>query len=131
VDIFRACHPLAREYTFRRPGLAPSRLDRAYVPPALVGETVSVWHVATTSDHSALCASFRGVLAAGPPPPPQLPGHTGSLMFPSCQSRSLALSSRLSGRPLWQTGHREFLLPCGGMPQRSRFSGIFAPASPR
>jgi hypothetical protein len=69
VDVFRVCHPLAREYTFRRPGLAPSRLDRAYIPPFLLSDVVSVWHVATTSDHSALCASFRGALAAAPPPP--------------------------------------------------------------
>jgi hypothetical protein len=101
VDVFRACHPLAREYTFRRPGLAPSRLDRAYIPPTLLSDVVSVWHVATTSDHSALCASFRGVLAAGPPPLPHLPGLTGSSTFPSCRSRSLAHSSRLSGRTLW------------------------------
>ncbi len=71
VDSFRACHPAAREYTFRRPGVAPSRLDRAYLPASLLPSLVSVWHPATTSDHAALCLSFSGSLGGrGLPPPP-------------------------------------------------------------
>ncbi len=36
LDCFRHFHPSAREYTFCRPGVAPSRLDRAYVPGPLL-----------------------------------------------------------------------------------------------
>jgi hypothetical protein len=50
VDSFRFCHPQDREYTFRRPGVAPSRLDRAYVHGAYLSLVGAVWHVATTSD---------------------------------------------------------------------------------
>jgi exonuclease III len=72
VDCFRHFHPSVREYTFRRPGVAPSRLDRAYVPPLLLPSVSSVAHLPTTSDHAALLVSFRtplGVQMASPPPP--------------------------------------------------------------
>jgi hypothetical protein len=73
VDGFRFCHPGAREYTFWRPGVAPSRLDRAYIPGPLIHEVVSMWRVATTSHHSSLCVSFGGALARLPPSSPPTP----------------------------------------------------------
>jgi hypothetical protein len=72
INSFRFCHPGDREYTLRRPGVAPSRLDRAYVPGTHLPLIGAVCQVPTTSDHSALCLSFKGSLAAALPasPPP-------------------------------------------------------------
>ncbi len=44
VDSFRASHPAAREYRFRRPGVVPSRLDRAYLLPAFSGVGLAHCH---------------------------------------------------------------------------------------
>jgi hypothetical protein len=71
VDSFRHCHPNAKENIFRRPGVAPSCLDRAYLPGHYFSSLLSVRNVATTSDHAALCLSFGGVLARHLAPPPQ------------------------------------------------------------
>jgi hypothetical protein len=73
VDSFRFCHPQDREYTFRRPGVALSHLDRDYVPGAYLHLMGAVWHEATILDHSALCLSFKGSLSASPPAPPPPP----------------------------------------------------------
>ena len=51
VDGFRALHPIALEFTWSRPRLSPSRLDRIYVPPHLASLLQEVSHEATLSDH--------------------------------------------------------------------------------
>ncbi len=72
LDAFRHFHPSAREYTFCWPGAAPSRLDRAYIPRALLASVVSVSHLETTSDHAALVVSFAGSpLGQRTPPSPE------------------------------------------------------------
>jgi hypothetical protein len=42
VDSFRFCHPGDKEYTFHRLGVAPSRLDRAYVPGAYLPSLIEI-----------------------------------------------------------------------------------------
>ncbi len=71
LDCFRHFHPSAREYTFRRPGVAPSRLDRAYVLGPLLSSVSAMRQLSSTSDHAALLVSFGtplGVQMASPPP---------------------------------------------------------------
>jgi hypothetical protein len=60
LDAFRHFHSSAREYTFCRPGVAPSWLDKAYIPRALLASVVSMSHLATTSDYATLVVSFAG-----------------------------------------------------------------------
>ena len=50
-DAFRNEHPRKEEYTFYRPGSAPSRLDRSYIPGGLLDNLLNVCHVSSLSDH--------------------------------------------------------------------------------
>ena len=71
VDAYPSMHGLPA-FTFRRRGMAGSRLDRAYLPGPLAAGLVAVDHVASLSDHSALVVRLRGGLGVpSPPPPPQ------------------------------------------------------------
>ena len=54
IDTFRFCYPMKREYTFFRPGCAPSRLDRIYVSAGLEEGINCVSHIASLSDHSGV-----------------------------------------------------------------------------
>jgi len=54
VDTFRVKFPYKEEFTFFRAGCAPSRLDRFYVSAELMGEVLSVSHVASLSDHCGI-----------------------------------------------------------------------------
>ena len=54
TDAWTHLHPGVVEFTFFRRGVAPSRLDRIYVPGHLVSEIQSIRHQATTSDHRAV-----------------------------------------------------------------------------
>ena len=51
LDIFRTIYPVCSEYTFFRPHITPSRLDRVYITPELLKEVNSVQHLASLSDH--------------------------------------------------------------------------------
>ena len=51
VDSFRAQFPVKHEFTFFRASCAPSRL---YIPAGLVGEVLSVTHMASLSDHCGI-----------------------------------------------------------------------------
>ena len=70
VDAYPLLHPLPA-FTFRRRGMAGSRLDRAYLPGRLVGWLESVEHVAAVSDHAALYVQLQGGLGAVVPPQPR------------------------------------------------------------
>ena len=50
-DAFRILYPHKIEYTWHRPGLSSSRIDRTYVPKHLVQKVLSVNHYRTLSDH--------------------------------------------------------------------------------
>ena len=54
TDSFRYCYPNKQEFTFFRPGSAPSRLDRIYVSPILKSQIIDVSHVASLADHSGV-----------------------------------------------------------------------------
>ena len=69
VDAYPILHRLPA-FTFRRRGVAGSRLDRAYLPGHLAGRLVAVDHVASLSDHSALVVRLRGGLGVISPPRP-------------------------------------------------------------
>ena len=47
------------DFTWIRPGLRPSRLDRFYVPPALKSLTLSVQHILHLSDHKAVIVQLH------------------------------------------------------------------------
>ena len=51
LDGFRFLHPRKEEFTFFRPGSAPSRLDRFYLSSNLSPNIKNVGHIATLSDH--------------------------------------------------------------------------------
>ncbi len=70
VDAYPLLHPLPA-FTFRRRGMAGSRLDRAYLPGRLVGWLESVEHVAAVPDHAALYVQLQGGLGAVVPPQPR------------------------------------------------------------
>ena len=58
-DVFRLEFPRKEEYTFFRPGRAPSRLDRIYISRTLVGENSGIQHVASLSDHCGVQVVIR------------------------------------------------------------------------
>jgi hypothetical protein len=76
VDSFRFCHPQDREYTFIRPGVAPSLMSLGPICPWW--ERCGMWLSLRT--HSALYLSFKGSLSVSLPPFPLPPSHTGSSM---------------------------------------------------
>ena len=51
LDLFRYFYPTKAEYTFHRPNVSASRLDRVYVSETLVNKVTTVKHVASLSDH--------------------------------------------------------------------------------
>ena len=53
-DPFRVLNPFKNEFTFFRPGCAASRLDRFYVSKQLETDILSVKHIPSLSDHSAV-----------------------------------------------------------------------------
>ncbi len=130
VDCFRHFHPSVRQYTFRRPGVAPSRLDRAYVPPLLLSSVSSVTHLPTTSDH-AVGLLWDSLGSASGLPPPLVLSHTGSSTPPSWLNQTLDLSLRLNGWRSSAAGLRPLWPPPGGMRSPSPFSGTSAKDSPK
>ena len=50
-DAFRIQHPNTSEFTFYRASCAPSRLDRVYIPPHLLGSLMSTSHHPGLADH--------------------------------------------------------------------------------
>ena len=59
ADFFRAHFPRKQEYTFFRASCAPSRLDRFYGSVKLVGDVVSVSHIASLSDHCGILVRIK------------------------------------------------------------------------
>ena len=51
IDSFRFLYPDRLDFTFFRPGCAPSRLDRFYVSSFIQQEVVDASHIASLSDH--------------------------------------------------------------------------------
>ena len=51
TDVFRHVNPGKAEFTFFRPNVSPSRLDRIYITTELLNEVTSVEHIASLSDH--------------------------------------------------------------------------------
>ena len=54
---YKDCHEilnLPSDFTFYRNGLAPSRLDRVYIPEYLVSQILNLEYLPTTSDHKAV-----------------------------------------------------------------------------
>ena len=64
TDMFRSLHPQAIEFTFYRPHLSPSRLDRIYAPNNLKELVSSVQHMSLLSDHKALILELNIPAAA-------------------------------------------------------------------
>ena len=60
-DSFNHVNPGIQEYTYHRRGVAPSRLDRAYIPEHLVGELEEAYHQATLSDHRAIVVKLNRI----------------------------------------------------------------------
>jgi len=60
-DSFNHVNPGIQEYTYHRRGVAPSRLDRAYIPEHLVGELEEAYHQATLSDHRAIVVKLKRI----------------------------------------------------------------------
>ena len=58
IDVFRLKCPKKREYTFFRPGTAPSRLDKFYVSRQLLNN-INIRHIASLSDHSAVFLNIK------------------------------------------------------------------------
>ena len=58
VDAFRFKCPNKREYTFFRPGKAPSRLDKFFISRQLL-ENINVRHIASLSDHCAVLLKIK------------------------------------------------------------------------
>ena len=58
VDAFRFEFPQKQEYTFFRPGVAASRLDRFYVPRQL-SNSLHVSHLPSLSDHCATLLKIK------------------------------------------------------------------------
>ena len=58
-DAFRHEHPQTEEFTFFRPGSAPSRLDRFYVPGGLLQNLSNVCHVSSLSDHCGVMMTLK------------------------------------------------------------------------
>jgi len=54
TDVYRSFHPTNKEFTFFRPGCAPSRLDRFYCSPCLINDIMKIEHIASLSDHCAV-----------------------------------------------------------------------------
>ena len=69
-DGFRVLHPQVVEFTFNRPHMTPTRLDRVYLPGHLRNLVLSVEHFSLLSDHRALSIELD-VEAAGPTPRPE------------------------------------------------------------
>ena len=67
-DAYRSLHPLASaaDFTFYRPSVSRSRLDRAYLSPKVRSELESMSHEPGLGDHAILVVS----LAAPAPDPP-------------------------------------------------------------
>ena len=59
IDLFRKYYPDVTSYTFSRPHLSRSRLDRIYVPEYLSNLTVDIEHLPSFSDHKFVFASFK------------------------------------------------------------------------
>ena len=57
-DVFRHCHPNAKEFTFFRANAAPSRLDRFYLSCDMLQGVNLVEHVASLSDHCGVLAEL-------------------------------------------------------------------------
>ena len=53
-DVFRFVYPRKREYTFHRPHVASSRLDRMYISRILLPKATKIEHVASISDHNGV-----------------------------------------------------------------------------
>ena len=51
TDVYRHLHPSKIEFTFFRPHVAASRLDRVYVAAELLIDVYTVQHIASLSDH--------------------------------------------------------------------------------
>lgn len=72
-DGFRVLHPEVIDFTFYRPHLTPSRLDRVYLPGHLKDLAISVDHFSLLSDHKALSIELN--IAAGVNSPRTQPSY--------------------------------------------------------
>ena len=70
TDGFRKLHPNEIEFTFSRPYMSPSRLDRVYLPPRWEGKVISVSHFPTLSDHKGVLITLEGTPPPRDPKPP-------------------------------------------------------------
>ena len=66
VDILRFFYPSRKEFTFHRPGCAPSRLDRVYASNGLVENVSDVNHIASLGDHCAVHVKINMDISAAP-----------------------------------------------------------------
>ena len=104
TDAFLKLHPHAPpSFTFHRRGCAQSRLDRAYLPPALSPLLMSASHVTSLSDHSALFLTLKTVVKKASPPPRQCSHH-----------RTLFHHLQKCGQTCWQPGPMVFAWQIGG-----------------
>ena len=69
TDGFSHLHPDLQEYTFHRPGVAQSRLDRLYCPPGVEGMLKEISHLRGIYDHSGIVARLEIPVVRSQPPP--------------------------------------------------------------
>ena len=62
IDPFRSKFPSKIEFTFFRPGVSSSRLDRFYVPKSFA-DSIDVYHMTSLSDHCAVILELKINLA--------------------------------------------------------------------
>ena len=67
IDSFRFCYPTAKEFTFFRPGCAPSRLDRIYLSSCMENAVCNVNHFASLADHCGVNLKISLDLHLQPP----------------------------------------------------------------
>ena len=72
IDAYRYLHPqaTASDFTFYRPSVSRSRLDRAYLPQTARHKLVGASHEPGLGDHAILMVTLASLTPHPPPPPP-------------------------------------------------------------